>query len=325
MNRSTQKLLVTLLKLVIAVYTVAYVYYKIFVGYTLDYWVQEYRHTVAGVNWVLVALATVLLLANWGLEAVKWRYLMRAHESVSLWLALKAVFSGTTISLITPNRIGEYAGRVVHLEKSDKVQAAFTTMVGSLSQLCVTVLLGCLCFMLQLDVLLPQYNLTSRMVILMCTVVMLLSLVLYYNMWVLGAVTSRFPLLHRFNRYLHVFEQYDMGQLTHVLLFSAVRYAVFTLQYLLLIHAFHVSISSSAALLMIPVIFLAQSLLPSFALTELGMRGPSAVFFFSLSATGLSQAGIMLSAYSLWIINLIFPSLLGLILLLRVRFSSVVS
>ena len=55
--------------------------------------------------------------------------------------ARKAVFSGITVSTFTPNRIGEYGGRVFCLEKGDRIKAVFITILCSMSQLLTTVIL----------------------------------------------------------------------------------------------------------------------------------------------------------------------------------------
>ncbi|MBP6303552.1 MAG: hypothetical protein KA501_09240, partial [Bacteroidia bacterium] len=56
---------------------------------------------------------------------------------------------------------------------------------------------------------------------------------------------------------------------------------------------------------------------PSFTLSDLGIRGASALYFFSFFTN--KHLAILLSAYGLWVINLIVPALLGLILILRYR------
>jgi hypothetical protein len=317
LKEQRKKRLLQLLKAAIVIYTFIYVYYKAFVDYDIDQLIREYSATLEHLSPVALAVAVILFALNWGLEAQKWRFLIGAQEQLSLLQAYKAVFSGSTISLITPNRIGEYAGRVIHLQQMDKIKAAFTTVVGSFAQLSITVIAGSICFARQLELFIPQHSLATQMVVVLCVVMVAGTLILYYNMWLLSAISKRFPLLNKIARYFHVFEEYDSKALTTVLVLSLLRYAVFTLQYLLLLYAFKSGVPVLQAIQVIAIIFFVQAVVPSFTLSDLGIRGASALYFFSFFTN--KHLAILLSAYGLWVINLIVPALLGLILILRYR------
>jgi DNA-binding response OmpR family regulator len=49
----------------------------------------------------------------------------------------------------------------------------------------------------------------------------------------------------------------------------------------------------------------------------MGVRGATALFFLGLFSTNTS--GILLAAYSLWILNIMFPALLGLYFILKLK------
>ena len=61
----------------------------------------------------LVITAILMMPLCWLVESVKWRVLMRPALLLSIPQALKAVLGGVAISLFTPNRIGEYGGRIL--------------------------------------------------------------------------------------------------------------------------------------------------------------------------------------------------------------------
>ena len=61
--------------------------------------------------WKLMAVCFFMLL-NWGLEARKWQLVIRRIQPIRWIQALKAIFTGTTLAFFTPNRMGEYIGRV---------------------------------------------------------------------------------------------------------------------------------------------------------------------------------------------------------------------
>ena len=50
----------------------------------------------------------LFMIINWGIEAVKWKLSVRKIQQVSFSRAFKAVLSGVSFSVGTPNRMGEY-------------------------------------------------------------------------------------------------------------------------------------------------------------------------------------------------------------------------
>src|SRR6202000_1534574 len=84
----------------------------------------------------------LLMLVNWLLESFKWRYLTRKLEDISAWPAIEAVFCGLTWAIFTPNRLGEYAGRVLFLPSRKRVYGVFAMAVGSFGQNVITNVVG---------------------------------------------------------------------------------------------------------------------------------------------------------------------------------------
>lgn len=85
-----------------------------------------------------------LMLLNWFLEALKWKYLVQRVEKISTWKAVESVFCGLTWAVFTPNRIGEYGGRVLFLYPRKRILGAIAMAVGAAGQMVVTNVLGAL-------------------------------------------------------------------------------------------------------------------------------------------------------------------------------------
>ena len=94
-------------------------------------------------SWKLL-LVLALMLLNWGIEARKWQLLMRHLQPFSISTAFKSVLAGSSITVLTPNRIGEYGGRILYVKAENRIKAISLTIVGSISQLLITLLMGCL-------------------------------------------------------------------------------------------------------------------------------------------------------------------------------------
>jgi len=89
-----------------------------------------------------LVLLFLLMLLNWGIEAVKWQMLVKPVQPQSFFEALATVLSGVSVAIITPARLGEFAGRIVRLKPELRFQGFVCSVTGSISQLSVTLLAG---------------------------------------------------------------------------------------------------------------------------------------------------------------------------------------
>ena len=63
-----------------------------------------------------------LVFVNWGFEAKKWQVLLKPLQPINFFTAFKSVLSGVTLSINTPNRIGEYGGRILYIRKEKELK-----------------------------------------------------------------------------------------------------------------------------------------------------------------------------------------------------------
>ena len=101
---------------------------------------EHMQRTILEKGLSLLLLVVAMMFVNWGLEARKWQLLVSPLEKVPFMRAFSAILSGVTLSVNTPNRIGEYGGRILYLENRNKLKAIAATIVGSYSQLIITIL-----------------------------------------------------------------------------------------------------------------------------------------------------------------------------------------
>ena len=93
-------------------------------------------------HYFVIGVVILMMFLNWFLESLKWRFLISKIEKITIKRSIRAVFSGITVSAFTPNRVGEYAGRVFCLEKADRIQGVLITIIGSMAQLLTTIVFG---------------------------------------------------------------------------------------------------------------------------------------------------------------------------------------
>lgn len=255
----------------------------------------------------------VLMGCNWMLEAAKWRLLVSRKEYITYGQAVQAVLSGVALNMITPNQLGDFLGRLIHLRKLDKVRGTLVTVIGHTAQVIMTAAFGLYAFawfLLQKGVLsVAQAN----WIYLGLIVVTIITIIAYLNI----AALERLPLGQKIRPYLDAFKGYKRSELVQVLSISFLRYVIFVLQNYLFVLIFQVDVSLHEGIACIIAALCAQSFIPGFILIELGMRGASALWFFGVFTSQI--APVLLATYSLWMVNLMLPGLAGLYFILKWR------
>lgn len=269
-------------------------------------------------------MVIVLMFFNWGIEARKWQVLIRAIQPLSFRRAFRAIFSGQALGLTTPNRIGEYAGRIVYLEDGNRLRAIALSATGSLAQTIVTFAMGIIGLVYMYSVLLaglPQMqglpSFWLKGLIYLLTIGTIALLLLYYNLSWVTKVMERIPVVARYSFLIQKLEDLHNKELTRILILSFARYVVFVLQYLLLLQVFDVAIPWWQAAWLVGVQFLVMAIVPSIALAELGLRGQVGIALFGLLSK--NTLGIIATSAGIWLINLIVPALAGSLLILGIR------
>ena len=311
-----------ILKFVIVVLALWFMYQKVFANENLSEMYQWFLSTFKQqTSWSLV-FVLLLMFFNWLLDSIKWKFLIKKEEEVSLWLSIKAVFLGITVSIFTPNRIGEFGGRVFCLEKADRIKAVLITILGNMGQLLATTIFGTLALVhyvqaysgfLDGDADYWFFILVFIAVILVSTLI-----ALYLNVSWLSSFFMKFKFLSKYEEYSDVFSYYSTTELLYVIFLSCARYVVFSFQFYILLHFFQVDISLLESLTMSSLLFLTISIIPTIALTEIGVRGSIAIYFFGLVSA--NHIGILTATFALWFTNLVLPALLGTILVYNLKF-----
>ncbi|HEY4150955.1 MAG TPA: lysylphosphatidylglycerol synthase domain-containing protein [Chitinophagaceae bacterium] len=269
--------------------------------------------------------ALLLMPVNWGLEARKWQILLRPLEKLPFWTSFKAILSGVAFSINTPNRIGEYGGRILYVKEGHRWKAVSLTIIGSFSQLIITLLfgLGGLVFLLCDPVTGPAvagYALWIKALLYGSLLVTAILLLLYFRLgWILQWM-ERIPKTGRFMQHLTVIENLPVSFLLRVISLSGLRYFVFVIQYILLLQLFAVNIPAWQAFWLISVLYVVLAVLPTITLAELGIRGEVSLVLFTMVSA--NKLGIVWAATAVWAVNLVLPALAGSLLFLGIKIFS---
>ncbi|MDA3865236.1 MAG: lysylphosphatidylglycerol synthase domain-containing protein [Salinivirgaceae bacterium] len=304
--KSPRKTLIFLVKAIVIAASYGFIAYRIFIDESFEniLFLKPFEH-----NNVLFLLSAILLMpANWLLEATKWRYMLKSTERIPLIKAFWSVLAGISIAIFTPNRTGEYIGRIWILQQRNRLSGITITMAGSFAQSGITFFVGALCGWIWLTES-PESEITNWQQVCIATIVTLLGLLFYLMLPQISDMLLRFKLHKYIRKALLGFKQLTVNVLFKTLLLSAARYLVFATQFVLLLHYFATGLTIGESLLGIGLLYAAMLVIPSITIAEPGIRGSLSLLIFGFFST--NSAGILGASLLLWIINLAVPAIMG--------------
>lgn len=282
----------------------------------------EFERLMLGLGTATVAITlsvvVALMFVNWLLEAVKWRYLCRYIEPISLWKATQSVFCGLTWAVFTPNRIGEFGGRVLFLKPRKRIFGVVAMGVGALAQLVLTSVAGSLSIAWFVNRFFDVSVFAGGALWLLAVLYAGFFLALYFNVrWIDGWI-KRIGFLRRFHRFFEILTRYNRKELLIVFLNSLARFVIFTSQYCILMLVLIPGIDFVPMLLLIFILFFVQAALPTLDLFDFGVRSVTASYLYGHITD--QDIAVMAIASCIWFINLILPAILGSVFVLKINF-----
>jgi hypothetical protein len=128
---------------------------------------------------------------------------------------------------------------------------------------------------------------------------------------------SRWPPAGRVTRHLPALAQVSSRQWAAVGGLSLLRYAVFVVQYVLMLRALQVEVGWLEGSRAVALFFLLMSVVPSIALLELGMRWQYSLLVFGTFSTDV--LAVCAASTGIWLVNLALPAAAGTLLMLGLR------
>jgi len=329
---STAKLYKTynrIIKTIIVIAAVIFLYNQLFVKNTFEEMLDATASLISKNRFLFFLIPVLLLMpVNWMLEALKWKMVVKPKESISLATATKAVFAGATISSISVNRTGEFLGRIFVLKKYSFWEGAVVTLVGSYAQTFNTFLWGTLAaFAMVFPYINELSTISSTMAIVifgMLCIGLMVALFFYYKIsWAQKLVNPKWKKLIKV---ISILKQVDNGTLTRIMLLSALRYLVFSSQFYILMRGASMNISYQTGLMLVATMFLFNTIRPSIALIEIGLRSASALIVFEfyyitlMGSEAYPQIEIVAVTSFIWLINIVLPAIIGLLFIKDLRF-----
>ena len=283
---------------------------------------KQFQKLIAGIDRTkAIAVMTcilLLMLVNWVTEALKWKYITRDLAPITTWRAIESVFCGLTWAIFTPNRLGEYAGRVMLLPSRKRIHGVFVMAIGSFGQNVITNVVGLIALMWFAATFL-HINIAILLALSLASLgFMALLLVFYFNIGWLVTLLNRIKFLKKYHRFFVVMAQYRTGELLNIMWFCLTRFGVFSFQYFLVLHLLLPDMPVFPMMMMVFNLFFIQSALPSLDLLDVGVRSMTASVFFAYITN--QNIAVMAAVSSIWFINLILPAILGSVFVFKLKF-----
>lgn len=283
----------------------------------IEYW-NELKKTFQEVSFgrlILLIVVVLLMPLNWLLEAVKWQKLTEKSVVLSLKTSLKSVLAGLSTGYITPNRIGDFAGRVLFLPKIHQLSGVVLSIINSLTQNIVITVFGLIGAVVYFANFRSGNNFTNFLI--WIGFGFGVSLLLYFSFpkLVQRIKTSNWSL--KFQEIIKSMSAFNLRDLIVIILISMLRYLVFCSQYYLLLCFFGIEVPLHQAVFAVPAMYLLVTFTPSLAASEPAIRGSYAVLIFSVFST--NTIGIMLTGILIWLINFVVPMVVGTVMIGRIK------
>ncbi|MEX2483504.1 MAG: lysylphosphatidylglycerol synthase domain-containing protein [Brumimicrobium sp.] len=264
--------------------------------------------------WYIV-IAVVLVPINWGLELLKWYFTVKSIDRNVPWSKMvQSLLAGISTGFVTPNRLGNFIGRMLYFKGRNRAILILGTLYGNLSQFIASLIFGVVGFIYVGSIVFdfqsePYFPIIATLI----GAIAILLFVLY----------PLIPIekLKWFRKYLNVLAVFRMKAKTIVLpllILSLVRYLVFVLQFCLLLIAFGAEYSHEL-IYGLYLHYLIVTFTPTLIFGKLVVR--ETVGLLVLGSFIANPTIIIAASLALWLMNLGLPALTGLFFLLKVKYA----
>ncbi|MBK7629479.1 MAG: flippase-like domain-containing protein [Ignavibacteriales bacterium] len=281
---------------------------------------QEILIAIKQANVYLIAAAFLLSIINIYLQFYKWKItakvVLQENHNSKIWLSM---FYGFSAGIFTPARIGEYFGRALVFKNHSLIRVTLATLLDKFFPLVIVVFLGSVSSILFLHY---YYHVAYYL-----TIGLFITLIILFYFFFMLIFNDKFwdnilftklrdsIKLHWLFEKIKVFRKLDKKYATKMFVVSLLFYLCFLLQYALLVSAFSNHNNFMDFFWAGNLMMFAKTIIPPVSLGELGIREGASVFFIT-QFNETASTGFNASIF-LFFINVLIPSLIGMILLLK--------
>lgn len=311
-NFSNKKIIYNLIKFFIAAGLILFIILKINLA--------KIYLAVRSANFYLISFVFVLMFFNLYLQYWKWKLtsksLLGENNKKKILLSL---FYGLSGGVFTPVRIGEYFGRSLEFKDRTILEVSVATFVDKVFPLIILLFFGavsCLPFLYF------YYGMNIYFTVLLFVLIIIIFYFLiqtfvnqkYWNNSFFNFIKSLIK-KESVRRSLKILKDLEKKFLLQMTAISILFYICILTQFSFLVCAFSKSFRFFDFFWAGNLVMFVKSLIPSISFAEIGIREGASIFFLSK----MGEPGFVAfdAAFSLFLINVIFPALIGFVLLFK--------
>jgi uncharacterized membrane protein YbhN (UPF0104 family) len=271
-------------------------------------------------NYILILLAGSLLVVNVFLQFRKWKLtcksILEEDNNKTIFTSLLHGFAG---GAFTPARIGEYFGRAVVFKEKSLLQVTVATFLDKFFVLIILAFIGSAASILFIHFYYEAsvYLTVSLFVVVFALFYLLILLLISPQFWdnfFFNRLRESKKLYKIFGK-LRVLKNLDRTYSLKMSLISLLFYFCYIIQFAILVSAFTHSYNYFDYLWSGNLVMFAKTFIPAISFGELGIREGASVFF--LGEMGVTESAAFNASIFLFIINVLIPSLIGLVMLFK--------
>lgn len=260
----------------------------------------------------ILLLVLCLMPINWGIESYKWKTITEQVERVSYSTALKSVFSGICVGNIAPGRAMEFLAKIVFFKAENRPSITVLHFINGMFQMLITVTVGVISIAYKLN----KNNQSSSFIYIVLAAGLCMILFFCWAILHVSLIQKKIKFIKWFRKMDDAQNiQFSKSLLLKLISFSIIRYLVFTTQFYLIYNALSPQNDMVQTFMSIAAYFMLTSLIPMISVIEPAIRAAIALFVFNNAAD--NTIIVVLSSTFVWIINVVIPSAIGYIIILK--------
>lgn len=262
----------------------------------------------------LVLFFVFLTVLNFLLDALLWKKISDANESVSLSKAAFHHLRSLALAVITPYNVGEFGGKYrQHTTAIAQLKAVYLTYIFRFVKMSARNLVGSFALLyLTFNKTLVLLNTGQALIIVLAAAVVVF---IYFHMQRAIPLIANIPI--RGKKYLLPLQRILPSMRSRILwlLLGIVKFLVYPSQFVLMLLLFAPSIDATYSLLaMVLVYYSVAAFLPSMQIIDPLVKGGAGVYILSSVA---SSEVVVVAAALVWFVNVAIPAGVGALLFMR--------
>lgn len=262
--------------------------------------------------YLILTLVLSLMPVNWGIESYKWKSITNQIEPISYPTALKSVFSGICVGNIAPGRAMEFLAKIVFFKYENRPTITVLHFINGMFQMLITVTIGIISIAYNLN----KTEGSSNFIYFVLVGGFCMILFFCWAIFNVSYIQQKLKFIKWFKKMddaKHI--QFSKTLILKLISLSIIRYLVFTVQFYLIYNALSPQNNILQIFMSIAAYFMLTSLIPMVSIIEPAIRAAIALFVFN--NTGDNTVIVVLSSTFVWIINVVIPSAIGYIVILK--------